>query len=119
MNIYRRIQEERDRQNKLWGDQSDKTIFQWMTILTEEVGEAAKDANDGKRKEMIEELIQVAAVAVEIVEYQEKPAIIPEMHCQDCEHFHPTEKGSCWKNRGIDSEVMPYWDVCDDFEAER
>ena len=119
MNIYQRIQEERDRQNKLWGDQSNKDIFHWMSILTEEVGEAAKDANDGKRKEMIEELIRVAAVAVEIIEYQEKPAKTPEMHCQDCEHFHPTEEGLCWKNHGPDGEVFAYWDACEDFEAEK
>lgn len=63
---------ERCRQTARWGVQ-DHSLPEWVSILTEEVGEAAQAANhahwDGAgMAHLREELIQVAAVAVQIVE---------------------------------------------------
>jgi NTP pyrophosphatase (non-canonical NTP hydrolase) len=61
--------EERFRQHKQWGDQSQHPDTTWLAILTEEVGECAQAALHngfgGKaRGTLREELVQVAAVAV-------------------------------------------------------
>lgn len=85
--VLEEVLEERKKQNKKWGVQ-DHNPIEWIGILTEEVGEASKDAVDwyfgnkisGKRKENDDaiqqkllkdyrtECIQVAAVAVQMVE---------------------------------------------------
>jgi NTP pyrophosphatase (non-canonical NTP hydrolase) len=66
--------EERERQDKKWGQQN-HDAFRWLSILTEEVGEAAQAANDVEEKCEVqhwaryrEELVQVAAVAVAMIE---------------------------------------------------
>lgn len=68
------IQFERDRQDEKWGDQSGNRDDTWVAILTEEVGEAAKEVletgalNGNLRKE----LIQCAAVCVAWIEALDK-----------------------------------------------
>ncbi len=89
-NILREIQDERIKQKTKWGEQN-HNLVEWIAILTEEVGEAAKEAVDhhfknpakdmnGKMYKVSEfeqmdrlsdyrkELIQVAAVAVQMIE---------------------------------------------------
>ena len=85
------IQKERQRQIEKWGDQSDLPFTRLISILTEEVGEAATEANDYEsilddinkptfdsvllNQTLInlrEELVQVAAVAVQIIEKIDK-----------------------------------------------
>lgn len=74
------VAHERDRQDKKWGKQ-DHDPFTWIAILGEEFGEAAKAAlhytfavNSGNQftaaqhKQLRDELIQTAAVAVAAVE---------------------------------------------------
>ena len=64
---------ERERQDRLWGPQRHPWPV-WAAILTEEVGEAAEAAlhaywsGDRDLAHLREELIQVAAVAVHIVQ---------------------------------------------------
>lgn len=67
---------ERIKQTKKWGEQNHNQV-EWMAILTEEVGEAAREAlehhfkyaeNPDALLKLREELIQVAAVAVAMVE---------------------------------------------------
>lgn len=67
---------ERSSQDRKWGEQ-DHDPMMWLTILTEEVGEAAKDALDSQYgpgyagsclRCYEEEMIQVAAVAIAAVE---------------------------------------------------
>lgn len=74
------VAEERIRQDEKWGDQSGHNMLEWLSILMEEVGELAEAINetfliseytkpeksgiDAIRKEAV----QVAAVAVAIVE---------------------------------------------------
>ena len=76
--IYKMIDEERDRQDKKFGDRSDLPRFVWSTILTEENGEVAKACLDivsekSTLDELQTELIQVAAVAVAWLEsFEEK-----------------------------------------------
>ena len=85
-NILNEIKQERFEQDVKWGEQNHKPI-EWIAILAEEVGEASKEAlehhfkhdlpkntsNDAKLqvqrlKLYRKELIQVAAVAVQMVE---------------------------------------------------
>ena len=62
------IDQERERQQSKWGDQSWKTRGMWAKILLEEIGEWAKDEMDGKEKEAYIELVQVAAVLCQMIE---------------------------------------------------
>ena len=73
-NIFQQIKDERIRQDKKWGEQNHHPI-EWCAILGEEVGEVQKAALEthfkykGDNPENYrEELIQVAAVAVAMVE---------------------------------------------------
>ena len=70
--VFTTIKEERKRQFKKWGVQR-LSKFEWITVLSEEVGEAASAAIDdvwgGKDAgKFYNEIIQVAAVAVQILE---------------------------------------------------
>lgn len=67
------VREERRRQFEKWGKQ-DHTLFVWMNILMEEVGEAAQaslhEIFGGKAKGTFGiEIVHVAAVAVQIIEW--------------------------------------------------
>jgi len=60
----RNVLNERDRQDGKWGSQRHLSDREWLTILTEEVGEAAKDILDQKHDGLKTEVTQVAAVAL-------------------------------------------------------
>ena len=79
-NVYRDIVEERRRQDAKWGEQNHDP-FCWLTVLMEEVGEAAQaalamrfddeapgDAPAYGAAAYRAELVQVAAVALAMVE---------------------------------------------------
>jgi hypothetical protein len=81
--IYRKILEERRRQDGIYGnDGSSHTIAEWMLILNEEIGEVNKDACDlyfaMKRGYNVnatnfeKELVQSAAVIFRILEHIEQ-----------------------------------------------
>lgn len=67
------VLKERDRQEHLWGEQN-HTIFPWLAILQEEVGEMCHEAmaiyfdKQNRQKELRTELVQVAAVALSMLE---------------------------------------------------
>lgn len=66
------VAEERQNQIARWGKQR-HSPFYWLAILTEEVGEVAKEIADGRVQPFDagayrEELVQVAAVAVAAIE---------------------------------------------------
>ena len=75
--IFNEIRQERQRQDAKWGVQNHNPI-EWIAILAEEFGEASKEALEAHFKEFYhdsnqlaryrEEVIQVAAVAVAMVE---------------------------------------------------
>lgn len=71
------VVKERQRQEEKWGLQR-HTWPEWTTILTEEVGEVAQAACNehfhpsGDLARLKEELVQVAAVAVAMVEHIEE-----------------------------------------------
>lgn len=93
--VLQDVRKERERQTEKWGEQM-HSFSKWISILTEEVGEAAREINDYEalienfiddsftpneemEKDMYDfiskariELIQVAAVAVQIVEFIDK-----------------------------------------------
>lgn len=81
--VVRKVLFEREKQMDKWGHQRhDPTI--WMSILTEEVGEAFQAINStlfsGKETDpdnLKEELIQVAAVAIAIIEQLEEDEELP------------------------------------------
>ena len=60
--ILEAVLSERERQDERWGDQTNNTDLEWMSILTEEIGEVAKDVNEQRIAGMFAELIQCAAV---------------------------------------------------------
>lgn len=67
--IFESIVDERQRQEKKWGTQNHHPLL-WLSILSEEVGEVAKELNEfgfssdkGKLENAKIEIIQVAAVA--------------------------------------------------------
>lgn len=64
------IGRERKAQDKKWGDQSGHSLYKWLTILAEEVGELAEAALYGYEYETKarDEAIHVAAVAAAIAE---------------------------------------------------
>lgn len=73
------VKAERQRQDALWGDQSENHPFEWLGILGEEYGELCEAVNEtyfqnpthperGGYEKIIREATQVAAVAVAIVE---------------------------------------------------
>lgn len=68
------VLEERERQNVKWGEQNHDP-FTYLTILMEEIGELSQAAlhnkfggKEGSLEHMQEEAVQVAAVALAIVE---------------------------------------------------
>lgn len=74
--VLAEVQAERTRQDERWGEQNGHD-FEWVSILTEEVGESAQAANEANFKSsktrgdfthLREELVQVAAVAVAWIE---------------------------------------------------
>lgn len=74
--IFKLINGERDRQDQLWGYPQNNTFCEWSSILAEETGELVKELNDlnftcarGSKERVLTEAIQVAAVAVSIIEH--------------------------------------------------
>lgn len=71
--IYKKIQEERDKQDAKWGIR-DQHPSLWLTILTEEVGEVAEEICESNfdvnalSDNYEKELVQVAAVTVAMLE---------------------------------------------------
>ena len=65
--IINLILEERQRQDDKWGEQN-HDVYKWLAILGEEVGEANQSALQDEKNELINELIQIGAVAVAMIE---------------------------------------------------
>ena len=74
--VFQEVEAERQRQDDKWGEQNCHD-FEWVSILTEEVGEAAAEANEanfnfGKNRgdftKLRAEVLQVAAIAVAWIE---------------------------------------------------
>lgn len=66
--ILEEVAKERKRQDRLWGEQN-HTPREWIGILGEEFGEVCKEINEvGAETSYRIELIQVAAVAVAMIE---------------------------------------------------
>ena len=61
------IRSERERQHAMWGRQKHK-LPTWMLILGEEYGEICNAIIDGDNIDTRTELMQLAAVAVQIIE---------------------------------------------------
>ena len=85
------ILEERGRQDRKWGSQRTHSPEKWLTILMEEVGEVARASLEDDPLSYIEELVQVAAVAVAALESHYAQQKIIEDACPDL--FNPVEGG--------------------------
>lgn len=74
MGVLGEVAGERQRQFRKWGQQDHDDVRVWVSILAEEQGEVATEANDymlafdGALQRMRAECVQVAAVAVAIVQ---------------------------------------------------
>ena len=68
--ILQAVRDERAKQDAKWGKAAERNLppQTWLTILMEEVGEAAKATLEGDPVNYAEELVQVAAVAVAALE---------------------------------------------------
>ena len=69
--IIKKIIAERNRQDVKWGEQN-HDVYKWLAILGEEVGEANKASLEENYDELIDELIQVGAVTVAMIESLER-----------------------------------------------
>jgi NTP pyrophosphatase (non-canonical NTP hydrolase) len=72
--IYREIDAERDRQDRLFPNQIDNGNLEWAVVLAEECGEVAHEVLEQNRgaqngRELHAELVQVAAVAIAWLEF--------------------------------------------------
>lgn len=82
---------EMNRQDEKWGADRDQHPFVWQTILSEEVGEFSQailhdEFGGHKSGTAREEMVQIAAVALQIVEYYDR-------HCAPAagfEQVHPS-----------------------------
>ena len=61
------VLEERQRQQDKWGEQNHSPYY-WLGILMEEVGEFSHDLIENLPKTMEQELVQVVAVALAMLE---------------------------------------------------
>lgn len=71
--IYALIEQERARQNEKWGEQNHQPPL-WVAILGEEFGEVCENSStvNPDWSDYKKELIQVAAVAVQMIECIER-----------------------------------------------
>ena len=69
--IVNLILSERKNQDVKWGEQN-HNIYKWLAILGEEVGEVNKAALEDKYDDIIDELIQVGAVTIAMIESLER-----------------------------------------------
>jgi len=65
--IINKIIQERKMQDDKWGEQN-HDVYKWLAILGEEVGEANKAALEDSKNDLINELIQIGAVTVAMIE---------------------------------------------------
>jgi NTP pyrophosphatase (non-canonical NTP hydrolase) len=71
--IFTDIDLERRRQDAKWGADRNHDAYRWLAILSEEHGEVARaileaEFGDGTVRHLRQELVQVAAVAVAIID---------------------------------------------------
>lgn len=84
VDILEQVGEERGRQIAKWGDQSHRSVAEWLLILAEEFGEVSREVNelvfrggdDTQQRELAaryrKEMVQVAAVAVAAISALDK-----------------------------------------------
>ena len=62
--VLQAVLAERERQDSKWGDQTQNTDEHWTVILTEELGEVAREVYEKRSAGMFEEIVQCAAVCM-------------------------------------------------------
>ena len=60
MKVLEAVLAERERQDSKWGDQTANSDEHWTVILTEELGEVAREVYEGRSAGMFEEIIPVS-----------------------------------------------------------
>lgn len=92
-----KIQQESARQLTKWGVQN-RTAFEWMCYLTEEIGEIAQAINEhqyrgGPAEHVVVEAVQAATLLLKIAEiFDEQASIDPCYICGVC----ATARGAVW-----------------------
>ena len=61
-NVLEQVLAERERQDSKWGEQTYNSDSHWTVILTEEIGEVAREVYEKNEQDMYTEIIQCAAV---------------------------------------------------------
>ena len=61
-NVLEQVLAERERQDSKWGEQTYNSDPHWTVILTEELGEVAREVYEKNEPDMYTEIIQCAAV---------------------------------------------------------
>lgn len=98
--IFNKVQIEHWNQVKKWGIQK-HSLFEWMTYLTEEVGELAEaiseyEYRNGKSIEIEKEGIQVAALACKII-YIMQPYIKNDTAASNTQESQVYCGGNIWR----------------------
>jgi NTP pyrophosphatase (non-canonical NTP hydrolase) len=62
--ILQQVLNERIRQDEKWGTHRDMSHFEWMAVIIEELGEVGRAMLTADHVKVLDELIQVTAVAV-------------------------------------------------------
>ena len=109
---------ERHRQDEKWGEQNHDPAV-WLAILTEEVGELAEavlydysggdERNHTHSESMRAEAVQVAAVAVQFVEYLDRRVIPPA----------PSSRSECYDDHGDSRTRVPHRHVIPPEQADQ
>lgn len=74
--VYHEVQDRRTFQNKKWGFPQFHTLSEWLVVLQEESGEAAAALLEMDLGGLRDELLDVAAVAIAMIEHMDRGEIL-------------------------------------------
>lgn len=98
---------ERDRQDQKWGYPQKNSFCEWASIIAEEVGELSKELNElnfgrGTLNQMEAEAVQVAAVALSILEQSAVAHMVTVQVAVALSRLTREETETALKKRGVD-----------------
>jgi NTP pyrophosphatase (non-canonical NTP hydrolase) len=100
--LLKEICGERENQDLKWGEQNHHPE-RWLSILVEEVGEASKEICEYNGKKYREEMIQVAAVALSMLECFDRNKYA------DHTKFNPSLAEAYNRNRPFKDQISEEW----------
>lgn len=100
--LLNEICSERENQDRKWGQQNHHPE-RWLSILVEEVGEASKEICEYNGKKYREEMIQVAAVALSMLECFDRNKYADHLN------FNPSFAEAYNRNRPFQDQISEEW----------